>query len=275
MAGRVDGAVTVNPLVFLPACPSGFVTVTFHGPGAAPVTGITQVINVELTKRISVADMFSYPVLVRVIKLPSAKLMPDRFVMLTGFVFNPEDGVRRMIAGRVDGVVTVNPLVFLPACPSGFVTVTFHGPGAAPVIGRTQVINVELTKRISVADMFSYPVLVRVIKLPSTKLMPDRFVMLTGVVFNPEDGVRRVMAGRVDGAVTVNPLVFLPACPSGFVTVTFHGPGAAPVTGITQVINVELMKRTSVAEMFSYPVLVRVIKLPSTKLIPDRFVMLT
>ena len=235
--GRVDGVVTVNPLVFLPDCPSGLVTVTFHGPGAAPVIGRTQVINVELTKQTSVADMFSYPVLVRVIKLPSTKLIPDRFVILTGVVFNPEDGVRRMIDGRVDGAVTVNPLVFLPACPSGFVTVTFHGPGAAPVTGRTQVINVEFTKRTSVADMFSYPVLVRVIELPSTKLMPDRFVMFIEAVFNPEDGVRRVIAGRVDGAVTVNPLTFLPACPSRFVTVTFHGPGAAPVIGSTHMID--------------------------------------
>jgi hypothetical protein len=93
-------------------------------------------------------------------------------------------------------------LVSVADWPSVLVTTTFHGPVAAPVRLKVQVILVEETRETLVPLISVWPLLVSLTVTPVRKPVPARLVMLTLPLFSPELGVMLVIVGAgVDVAV--------------------------------------------------------------------------
>src|SRR5512136_2620727 len=76
--------------------------------------------------------------------------------------------------------------------PAGFVAVMFHGPGRAFVRSKVPLILFGETAVTWAAVMFIRPGRVRFTTVVLMNPVPDRFVIVTDVVFTPDEGVMPV-----------------------------------------------------------------------------------
>ncbi len=120
------------------------------------------------------------------------------------------------------GLVTVKPLFSVPNWVSVLVTTTFHGPAAAPVRLKLQVICVGETTTTELALISVLPLFVSLTVAPGRNPVPARLVIFTVVPVTPVLGVMPLTVGA--GLVTVNPLLSVPDWVSVLVTTTFHRP---------------------------------------------------
>ena len=168
--------------------------------------------------------------------------------MAIGAVFTPEEGEIAETEGG--GKVTVNPLVKVPACESGLITFTFHWPAAAPVMGQEPLLRVvELVKVKLVQAMSVWPDLVNLTVAPDWNLLPITEVIATEALFIALEGVMEETVGG--GKVTVNPLLKVPSCASGFMTATFQAPARAPVMGQEPLLKVVELVKVKLVQVMS------------------------
>ena len=107
---------------------------------------------------------------------------------------------------------------------SGLVTTKSHGPAAAPLRSKVQVIWVADTTTTFVPVMSILP-LCSFTVAPLWKFVPVRLVILTGSPVTLVLGVMLVIVGA--GFFIVKPFAKVPDSPLGLITTTFHEPTAA------------------------------------------------
>ena len=105
-----------------------------------------------------------------------------------------------MIVGA--GLFTVNPFCNTPGADEGLVTVTFHLPAVTPSRSNLQIIMVGLITTTSYASTSGPAVLFTSFTVaPDSKLVPARFVIVTGQPRAPLLGVMEVTVGVGPGVI--------------------------------------------------------------------------
>jgi len=193
----------VKRFVPIPDCPALFDTRTFHCPDAAPARLIVPVTREEETMLTLVAVISGCPLFVNFTDVTLSRLDPARLLILTCIPVVADDGVMPETVGDGGAVVAVvvavlvvvvvvvvivvfvivNAFPSIAACPSGFVTVTFHVPAIAPegIENRQVMFDADWAVTLVPEMNEDADTLVSLTLAPGRKLVPDMLLIVTTV----------------------------------------------------------------------------------------------
>src|SRR6266545_3795282 len=253
------GIATVNPPARIPACPSGFVTVTSRGPSAAvaPIAMATDscvddttVVELTVTPAPKAAPAPGWklvPVTVTVRLAPAVPALGATLLIVgtTGTVavalavlpsakfavsVKLVPAVKAALGSAANRTKTLPsatakltaPLLPFSSAPSRLAAAPSAQFAVAPSVSHTPVLA-RSSSLVTVRAPLPAPTVTW--KLPSSAPSALNAVELRPTLSRSLPRNARLSVGG--GIATVNPPARTPACPSGFVTVTSRGPSAA------------------------------------------------
>ena len=223
--------------VYQPA--SGFVTVTFRVPVAAPPE--SEMLTVSCVELLRVTELTVIPLPEKATDAPLTKPVPVKTMLWFERPWRRELGLSEVIVGRA---FTVNPPASEPTPPSRLVTVTVWEPRVAVVV--SVMVTVRCVEFVRVTELTVIPVPEKVTDeaghVPLRKLEPVMTMLWLAAPWPRELGLREETVGP---AFTVKAPIAVALPPSVLMTVTFLEPVVASAEIVMLTVRlVELLRVT-------------------------------